>query len=505
METVWILGDQLIPDHPAFVGRSKQEIVLLFIESKARGGHLRYHQQKLVLLFSAMRHRAAELREAGWTVDYHELAENFEAALRLHVTKYQPTSLRVMAPNDWAMTKALPALAKKVGVPLEILPSEQFLVRREDFQAWAGARRQLLMENHYRVQRKRLNILIDAHGEPEGGAWNFDEENRLTIKEYTKARVQPPQICPEKPDEITQKVIAMVSREFAEHPGKVDGFWLPVTRARALVWLERFIAERLAYFGPWEDTMVAGEPVLFHSVLSPMLNNGLLTPRECVEAAIAAYRAGEAPLPSVEGFVRQLIGWREFVNGIYWTRMPDYTALNYLEAERSLPAFVYTGKTELNCLRHAFEQVIATGYNHHIQRLMVLGNFFLLGGYHPAQVLRWFNEMYVDAYDWVMAANVIGMILHADGGYMATKPYAAGAGYISKMSNYCAGCRYKPEVKIGPDACPFNYLYWNFYRQHEARFAKNPRVGMMVKMWQKKSPSEQRAIQEQAEGFLAAL
>ena len=249
--------------------------------------------------------------------------------------------------------------------------------------------------------------------------------------------------------------------------------------------------------------MKVGAPVLFHSVLTPMLNIGLLSPGECVQAAIDAFERGEAPLASVEGFVRQIIGWREFINGVYWHRMPGYEGLNALEADRPLPPWIYTGETEMNCLRQVLRQVIETGYNHHIQRLMVLGNFFLLGGFAPDAVLRWYLEMYVDAHDWVMAANVIGMVLHADGGYMATKPYAAGGGYIHKMSNYCEGCRYRPDQRTGPDACPFNYLYWNFYATHERRFAHNRRVGMAIKTWQGKPAAEKREIRRQAETFLS--
>jgi deoxyribodipyrimidine photolyase-related protein len=245
--------------------------------------------------------------------------------------------------------------------------------------------------------------------------------------------------------------------------------------------------------------------VIFHSVLTPMLNIGLLSPRECVDAAVAAYDKGHAPLASVEGFVRQIIGWREFINGVYWHRMPGYEDLNALQAERPLPQWIYTGETEMNCLRQVIHQVVETGYNHHIQRLMVLGNFFLLGGFSPRAVLRWYLEMYVDAHDWVMAANVIGMVLHADGGYMATKPYAAGAGYINKMSNYCSGCRYRPDKRTGPDACPFNYLYWNFFATHQKRFTHNPRVGMMIKTWGKKPAAEQSEIRGQASDFLDAL
>jgi len=271
-----------------------------------------------------------------------------------------------------------------------------------------------------------------------------------------------------------------------------------------LRWLESFVATRLAGFGPWEDLMVEGEALLFHSVISPLINLGLLTPRECIEQAIAAYARGAAPLNSVEGFVRQIAGWREFINGVYWLKMPEYAGVNGLDAQRPLPDFFYTGETDMNCLRQCVTQVKATGFNHHIQRLMVLGNFLLLGGVRPAEALRWYLEMYVDAHDWVMAANVLGMVLHADGGFMATKPYAAGSGYISRMSNYCDGCRYQPKLKTGPEACPFNYLYWDFYARHEKRFARNPRIGMALKKLAKKSPAERQAIRASAEEFWAS-
>ena len=305
-----------------------------------------------------------------------------------------------------------------------------------------------------------------------------------------------------RPDEITREVMAMVAREFPENPGRVEDFWLPVERRGALRWLRSFIEDRLPDFGVYEDMMAEGEPYLFHSVLTPFLNLGLLTPRECVEAALVAYRQGKAPLNSVEGYVRQIIGWREFINGVYWLRGPDYQNLNSLAATRPLPAWAYTGATEMNCLHHVVSQTIELGWNHHIQRLMILGNFFLLSGTNPQAALRWFNEMYVDAYDWVMAPNVIGMSLHADGGFMATKPYAASSGYIRKMSDYCKGCRFDPDEKTGPEACPFNYLYWDFIDRHADRFAKNPRMRTMVRAWLARPEKNKEAVRASARAFL---
>ena len=503
--TLWILGDQLGPDNAALAGGRKKDDVLFMVESPRHLGKLPYHQQRLVLLLSSARHYAEEKRKEGWKVDYHPLEEGatWELALAAHVKKHKPECILLAQPNNYDEQQAVEKLAKKF--PLEILPTRQFLLPRADFIAWAKGKKSLLMETHYRRVRQEFGFLMQPDGQPVGGRWNFDEENRKTFRDWTKSGRPRAEVAPVKPDKMTREVIALVEKHFSGNPGKAADFWLPVDRAGALQWLDDFIATRLAGFGPWEDLMVEDERLLFHSVISPTINLGLLTPRECVEKAIAAYDAGKAPLASVEGFVRQIAGWREFINGVYWLKMPEYAEVNGLGAERPLPEFFYTRETDLNCLRQTITQVRATGFNHHIQRLMVLGNFLLLAGIKPQEALRWFLEMYVDAHDWVMAANVLGMVLHADGGFMATKPYAAGSGYISRMSNYCAGCRYKPEIKTGPEACPFNYLYWDFYARHEARFARNPRIGMALKTLAKKSPAERKAVADSAERFLERL
>lgn len=503
--TIWVLGDQLGPDNAALTCASKKDDVLFMAESPKALGKLAYHQQRLVLLISAARHFAAEKGKEGWRVDYHALEQGstWETALTAHVKEFKPERILLAQPNNYDEQQAVEKLAKKF--PIESLPTRQFLVPRADFIAWAKGKKSLLMETHYRRVRQEFGFLMQPDGKPVDGRWNFDEENRKTFRDWIKAGRPRADIPPVKPDKITREVIALVEKHFPKNPGKAADFWLPVDRAGALRWLDDFIATRLSGFGPWEDLMVEDEQLLFHSVISPTINLGLLTPRECIEKAIAAYKKGKAPLASVEGFVRQIAGWREFINGVYWLKMPEYAGVNGLGAERLLPEFFYTGETDLNCLRQTIGQVRATGFNHHIQRLMVLGNFLLLAGVKPQEALRWFLEMYVDAHDWVMAANVLGMVLHADGGFMATKPYAAGSGYISRMSNYCAGCRFKPEVKTGPEACPFNYLYWDFYARHEARFAKNPRVGMALKTLQKKTPAERRAIADSARDFLRGV
>ena len=503
--TVWILGDQLGPDNAALAGARKKDDVLLFVESGRGLRKLKYHRQRLVLLLSAQRHFAEEMRRAGWTVDYHALGSGvtWESALAAHVKKHNPGRILLAQPNNYDEQAAAEKLAKKF--PIELVPTRQFLVPREEFIAWARGKKSLLMETHYRRVRTEFGFLMQADGKPVDGRWNFDEENRKTFRDWTKADRPRAEVARVKPDRITREVMTLVAKEFASNPGSADDFWLPVDREGALRWLDDFIATRLAGFGPWEDLMVEGEELLFHSVISPLINLGLLTPRECIGRAVAAYEKGLAPLASVEGFVRQIAGWREFVNGVYWLKMPEYETVNGLEAQHPLPDFFYSGDTEMNCLRQCLGQVLATGYNHHIQRLMVLGNFLLLAGVRPAEALRWYLEMYVDAHDWVMAANVLGMVLHADGGFMATKPYAAGSGYISRMSNYCAGCRFKPEIKTGAEACPFNYLYWDFYARHEKRFARNPRVGMALKTLAKKTPAERKAITDSARTFLREL
>ncbi len=507
METVWILYDQLSLANAALAGADKQRDVVLISESKARGQFYTYHQQKLVLVLSAMRHFARDLEAAGWRVDYHRLGDtpDYETGLRRHLARFQPARLRVASPNDWDMTRAVEKLRERLGFDIDILPTRQFLCGREEFATWAGASRNLRMETHYRRMRVRTGYLVEPNGKPTGGAWNFDRANRCTHKEYAASgQMQPGIPHREPPDEITREAIADVEREFAGHFGRAADFWLPPDRAGALRWLERFIAERLERFGPFEDVMAEGHPVIYHSILSPMLNLGLLTPAECVEAAIASYRAGRAPIESVEGFLRQIIGWREFINGVYWLQMPEYKQLNALEAERPVPAWFYTGRTEMNCLHHAITQALDLAWIHHIQRLMVVGNFFLIAGINPQQALKWYLEVTVDAYDWVMVPNVIGMILHADAGYMSSKPYAATSAYIDKMSDYCANCRYKPKVKIGPDACPYNYLFWDFYDRHADRFRDHPRVGAMIRSWDKRPEASKRAVRESAAAFLEA-
>lgn len=506
--TIWILGDQLTHRHTALAAADPRKDTVLMIESRGRGVHLRYHRIKLVLIYSAMRHFADELRERGWTVDYHLLEDtkDFSSAWQRHVARFGPGELWMMEPNAFFEDRMVDRAAKEHRLPLRKFPTCQFLVSRDEFHTAAKGRKRLLMENHYRATRQRLGILIDEDGKPEGGAWNFDVENRKTVSDWKKdGAPQPPRMIAEPHDAITREVITEVTRWFPEAPGNAEKFWLPVTRAGALRVLRTFVTERLVHFGNYQDLMLEDSRGMFHSWISAPLNIGLLDPMECVGAAVDAWRERGAPLAAVEGFVRQIVGWREFVNGVYWLKGPEYLKSNALGAEQPLPAFFESAETDMNCLKCVLREVHDTAYNHHIQRLMILGNFLLLAGVRPGDALRWFNAMYVDAFDWVMAANLVGMALHADGGFMATKPYAGSGAYISKMSNYCAGCRFDPKKKSGKDACPFNLLYWDFYNRHTERFRANPRTSMMVKSWEKRGEQERSAILREAGAFLSGL
>lgn len=502
---IWILGDQLSANHPALVAGERTKDRVLMIESRSHGHPLAFHKQKLVLIFSAMRHFAASLREDGWDVTYFTLDDNLDhvSGLAAALGTQAMDEVVLMETNSYGESHEIQAACQSAGIAVQFLPSVMFLVSRNEFTSWASNKKHLLMENHYRRVRMELDVLMEPDGKPVGGDWNYDAENRKTITQWKSVGAPTgPRAPAGNLDAVTQSVMTAVAKYFSEAPGALENFWLPVTRQESLVWLDRFVSDRLTNFGDFQDLMVSDEPTMFHSLISPMINIGLLQPMECVQAAVSAWKAGLAPLPAVEGFVRQILGWREFVNGVYWLKMPAYARVNGLDAMRPLPEFFYTGQTDLNCLKCSLQQVIDTGYNHHIQRLMVLGNFLLLAGVRPQEALAWFTEMYVDAYDWVMAANVLGMALHADGGFMASKPYAGAGAYLSKMSDYCKGCRYKPAVKIGPDACPFNLLYWAFYDRHHERFAKNPRTSMMVNSWLKRPAPERERIVREAGAFL---
>lgn len=516
--TVWILGDQLLPDHPALAAAGdKARTRVLLIESTTALARRPYGRAKLALLLSAMRHYAEDLRARGHVVDYRRAA-SFSDGLRDHAAEHRPDRLLTMAASSHAGRSFQSGLAGRYAFPATVLPNTQFLTGRFNPIPDPQPGRRYVMESFYRAMRRHFDVLMED-GQPAGGRWNYDADNRRPLPRD----LIPPPDAAFVADEITREVLTELGMSAAgDSPSAVeetdgalavpsDDVVSPVwpgyatTRAGALAALNHFLDERLSHFGPYEDAMTRRSHSLFHSMLSPYLNLGLLEPLEVVRAAEARHRDGRAPLNSVEGFIRQIIGWREFMYWQYWRQGPEITAQNAWGATRPLPDFFWTGATDMACLRHALGRALSTGYNHHIERLMLLGNFLMLAGVHPAAANDWFRAVYVDAYDWVMPPNVIGMALNADDGLTATKPYLASANYVNKMSDHCAGCAFDPKARTGTAACPFNFLYWAFLIRHEARLRANPRLGPAVLGLARLSDSDRAAVLDQAAAFLSQL
>lgn len=497
--TVWITGDQCSMRNSALAGSGKESTIVLMIESIARGNLKRYHKKKLVLIYSIMRHFADELRNDGWSVDYYKEHNDFAAAVAEHIEKHRPDRMLMMEQSEFGMDERLTKLFGDIKT--QVLPHCNFISTAEEFEKLhTGKDTRVTMENFYHVMRKKTGLLMN-NGKPEGGAWNYDKDNRKP----PEADLKFPKLPNFPPDKITQEVIAMVERHFDDHPGEISQWNYAVTRAQALEAADRFFEERILNFGPYQDAMVADEPFGFHSVLSPYINTCLLHPLELAKRAESSYHNGEANLSSVEGFIRQLIGWREYIWRVYWRMMPSYKERNALHAAEPLPEFFWTRKTDMHCLKQSIGYANSLGYGHHILRLMILGNFALLAGLEPLEVNEWFSCMYVDGYDWVMVPNVIGMALHADGGYVGTKPYAASANYINRMSDYCGKCKYNPKETIADDACPFNALYWDFLARNREVFAKNHRMQMMLKNLDSRPPEFLKGARERARKLIANM
>ena len=503
--SVWILGDQLLTDHPALraaedeVARDRVRVVL--VESAARLRKLPYQRKKLVLLLSAMRHYADELRARGYHVDYVQAA-SVTAGLQQHVAAHKPARLITMAASEYAGRRfQQEKLSDRLGIPVTVAPNGQMLVEQYDPEPSPKPGKRVVMETFYRAMRRHFDVLLDGDGEPVGGQWNFDKENR---KPLPKRGLDVPAPRTFAPDAVTRAAMDEVAA-MDGGVGTVDGFALAVTRTQAEEAFDDFIAHRLPEFGPYEDAMSRRHAALFHSTLSPYMNIGLLDPLAMVRRAEAAYAEGHAPINSVEGFVRQILGWREFIYWQYWRQMPDMLTANAWDHHRAMPGFFWTGATDMACLEHAVGRVISSGYGHHIERLMLICNFCMLAGIDPAQVNRWFLSFYVDAYEWVVTPNVIGMGLNADGGITATKPYISSANYINKMSDYCAGCRYDHTRRHGEDACPFNFLYWTFLLEHEETLRSNPRFGPAVLGLKHLDDHDRTQVVRQAAAFLDDL
>jgi deoxyribodipyrimidine photolyase-related protein len=503
---VLVLGDQLDERSAAFDQFDPKADVVWMAEVVEEATHVWCHQLRLVSFFSAMRHFRDRLTAGGWTVDYHELQQtaagpeesSFASRLRASVHRHRPQRLIVVQPGDFRVLNQLQQTARDVQIPLEVRGDRHFYVPLGSFSRWAEGRKRLVLEHFYQEQRKTQRLLVDAAGKPLGGQWNFDTENRGSFGKSGPTAL--PGVPRFTPDALTRDVQRLVAARFADHPGRSDEFDLPVRREDALELLDDFITHRLPWFGQYQDAMWSGTIELYHSRLSHALNLKLLNPREVVGAAVTAYEAGHASLPNVEGFVRQIVGWREYVRGIYWQFMPEYEQRNALQcADLEVPKAFWTGDTEMACVRDSMHLVLRKAYAHHIQRLMVLGLYAQLLGVHPLRFHRWHMAMYADAIDWVSLPNTLGMSQHGDGGLMATKPYCASGKYVQRMSNYCSACRFRPDQATGEQACPLTTLYWNFLDRHAERFARNPRMVMQVKNLNRLSSSDRTAIARQAE------
>lgn len=500
-----ILGDQLSLDISSLKDMDVINDTILMCEVWDEATYVKHHKKKIAFIFSAMRHFALLLKNRHFTVEYTQLDDDHntgsltgEVERALRRKQYQ--RIVVTHPGEYRVLCDIKQWQDKFSLPVEIKSDNRFLSTSEEFSNWAQKRKQLRMEYFYREMRKKYNILMDGDN-PVGGKWNYDASNRkppqggLTIpKPYLNAK-----------DKITDEVIECVARRFPAHFGDIEPFYFAVTREQALQALTSFIEQRLPSFGDFQDAMLEGEAWMYHAHVSFYLNCGLLMPLECINAAQNAYHQEKAPLNAVEGFIRQIMGWREYIRGVYWLKMPEYARENYFDAHRKLPELYWTGKTKMNCLKQCVDETKRHAYAHHIQRLMVLGNFSLLAGIEPEHVNMWFLVVYADAYEWVELPNVTGMALFADGGFLASKPYASGGTYINKMSDYCKKCSYKVSEKHGPDACPFNYLYWDFLVRNREKLKSNHRIRMMYKTYDRMTETKKLAINMDSMAFLNEL
>ncbi len=504
---VVVLGDQLDDHSAAFDDFDAQQDVVWMAEVAEEATHVWSHKARIAVFLAAMRHFRDRLIKSGKRVEYRQLDDrsnegDLAAELRAAIRRLRPQRIVLVEPGEWRVQQSFLETAAAMGVELELRSDRHFLCSHQQFAKHAEGRKQLRLEYFYREMRKRHDVLMEGT-QPLGGKWNYDADNRGSFKKSGPGKVPAPKRF--RPDAITNQVLALVDSRFADHPGALKHFDWPVTSRQAKQALEDFLNHRLASFGQYQDAMWTDEPYLYHSRLSVALNLKLLDPRDVIDGAVAAYHAGTAPLNAVEGFVRQVLGWREYVRAIYWKYMPEYLERNALRATQPLPEFFWTGETEMHCLQQTIQQTLEFGYAHHIQRLMVTGLFGLLLGVEPRQMHEWYLAVYVDAVEWVELPNVLGMSQFADHGVMASKPYAATGKYIQRMSNYCEGCRFHPERATGENACPLTTLYWDFLDRHSDVLAKNQRMALQVKNLQRKSANEMAGIRKAAGDWKAHL
>ncbi|NIV14941.1 MAG: cryptochrome/photolyase family protein [Aliifodinibius sp.] len=501
--TVWILGDQLVLNHPALTLATEQfgkdNIYVLMIESEERARRYRYHQKKLVLIFSAMRHYAEELRTAGFNVDYRIAAET-KAALQKHIQEYSSEEIIMMEASEYRGRKFQEDIEDILKIPATLLPNIQFLVGRYQPFPDGKENKRYIHEQFYRKMRVHFDILMQPNGNPIENKWNFDKSNRRRLPKDA----QPPLPFSFEPDDITFSVMEEVEKKF-RGIGSVRGFNLAVSRKQAQKSAEEFFSQRLPNFGAFEDAMSNTFDTIYHSKLSPYINLGLLDPLELAKEAENKYHSGQAPINSVEGFIRQIIGWREYIYWQYWRLGPSLAEKNYWQANRPLPEVFWSGDIKMHCLHKVISRVLESGYSHHIERLMIIANFCLLAGIQPTEVNEWFLSTYIDSYEWVMLPNVLGMGLYADGGEISSKPYIASANYINKMGDYCLNCSYDRKQRTGDQACPFNYLYWNFILKEEEKLRSNPRMSRSLLGLRNLDKEQRIQLTKNADEFLKSL
>ncbi len=497
---VLVLGDQLTPGLSSLRAADPRDSVVLMAEVRAEASYVRHHKKKIAFLFSAMRHFAGELRSIGWSVDYVRLDDprnsgSLGGEVERARARHGANEVVVTEPGEWRLMRDM------LGWPdTTLLPDARFIAGPGEFERWAKGRRALRMEYFYREMRRNTGLLMDGD-KPCGGRWNFDKDNRRPAS-FDLLTPEPRRF---EPDAITLEVLALTQREFPEHFGDITPFWFAVTRRDAEAAFADFLHHALTGFGDFQDAMLRDSKSLYHAVISLYLNCGLLDPLAVCRAVEAEYRAGRAPLNAAEGFIRQVIGWREYVRGVYWLKMPDYADSNVLCATRPLPQFYWTGETDMACLRACIAQTREEAYAHHIQRLMVTGAFALMAGVDPREIHEWYLIVYADAYEWVETPNTLGLSQYADGGLIASKPYAASGAYIDRMSDYCGACAHDVRAKTGERACPFNLLYWDFIARHRDRFARNPRMTQVVRAYDRFDDARKREIAAEAARFLDAL
>ena len=500
-----ILGDQLNPLHSWF-SEVRSDVIYLLMEVRSETDYVRHHAQKVLGIFAALRDLAQQFKAAGHRVRYVAIddpsnRQSVPANLAALVQHYQASAVAYQAPDEWRLDQQLRDWARSCPVPVTMVDSEHFFTARDEAQQLFAGKKQWLMESFYRQQRKKHRVLMTPAGKPEGEQWNFDADNR---KPWPGTPAAPPDTRPCHDHSVLWQTIVAAGVQTLGDPQAAAFRW-PLNRAEALQQLAHFIAHGLPHFGDFQDALSSKSWYLFHSLLSFALNTKMLSPQEVVQHAEQAWRQGLAPLHAAEGFIRQILGWREYVRGVYWAHMPGYTEANQLQLQTPLPEWFWSGNTQMACLASAIGQSLEHAYAHHIQRLMVIGNFALLAGLNPAQVHQWYLGIYIDAFEWVEAPNTLGMSQWADGGRLATKPYVSSAAYLQRMGDHCQGCAYDPKARIGEKACPFNALYWNFFHRHRSQFQSNPRLGVVYHQLARMDAPTLTALQEQAALHLSRL